>query len=173
MRAFIKIKKHDLHDDYQQLAQRIWEIKTPDPWVNHLGANEALNALSDFGFGIMPSDLNKEWNKVKVHWNAALIYIHETHNKNVVVVYSEFTPELPFNQKAFYNLVAHLAEALDGVISEDDQTSWISLANFQRKHHEIMSANFNELLTESIEIGKITDPVDEPDFDKLSYDIYE
>ncbi len=67
LRAFIKIKKHDLQDDYQQLAQRIWEIKTPDPWVNHLGSNEALNALSDFGFGIMPSDLNKEWNKVKVH----------------------------------------------------------------------------------------------------------
>lgn len=172
MKTFIKIKNSELHDDYHQLAKKVWGIDISDFWVSHMGANEELNALSDFAFTIFPSDFDKEWNKVKGHWDAAYIYIHETHETNVIVVYSEFGTELPFNQKAFYNLVAHLAEKLDGVISEDDQKTWITLADFNQEHHQIMSADFNKLLAESIKIGKITDPVDEPDFDKLSYDIY-
>ena len=85
-------------------------------------------------------------------------------NSKKVAVFTEFETELPFNQKGFYNLVAYLATHLNGKISEDDGNRWEPVAQFRAKHKSIMTADFDQLLSESIKIGPNISPVDEPKY---------
>lgn len=172
MKAFVKVKKNRLNTGYHSLSQKMWGIKTDSFFANRLGPDDALNHLTDFGFSLLYSDFNPKWDTVKTRWNASGIYLHETHTTGVISVFSEFDFELPITQKAFFNLIAYLADNLDGTISEDNQQSWTDLVNFQKKHHDIMTADFDRLLTDSIQIGSKINPVDEPSFYELSYDIY-
>lgn len=168
MRLFIKIKKRSLCIDLRTLAKKIWGVKQDDFWINRYGIVDTLDTNHQSAFWLMPSDFREDWEKVHLKWDTDEIVVQPVKKcTDQIVVFNDYETPLPFNEKAMYNLVAYIAQQLDGKISEDDGKTWITLKEFQNEHNKIMRADFDKLLAESAAIGAVTAPKDDPKFYEL------
>ncbi|MCT4458706.1 hypothetical protein EFP00_15165 [Lactiplantibacillus paraplantarum] len=165
MRALVEVNQNKINIELDDLAKLIWGIDKNGLWINHAGTTQTLKDEFRLSFSLFPSNLNPEWQNVPLEWKADGLLIQPVkENSKKVAVFTEFETELPFNQKGFYNLVAYLATHLNGEISEDDGNHWETVAQFRAKHKSIMTADFDQLLSESIKIGPSISPVDEPKY---------
>ncbi|MGQ7461973.1 hypothetical protein ACTGZQ_05430 [Streptococcus suis] len=51
---------------------------------------------------------------------------------------------LTVDKRALYIMAIEVATALDGMISEDDKVTWLSIDEFKKKHDDVLSLSFEE-----------------------------
>lgn len=171
MKAYVKIKKHVLPIKLDDLVREIWGIHRKSFFVNTFGDADDLNTDLYLTFGLDYSEFNDQWQAVPNQWMACFMNISPLANDDdVIVIYTEYIKELPINQKPFYNFVSYVAERLDGVISEDNQAPWMTSLEFSQTHTKMMHANFDSLISKSIELSQVMTSVREPDIANLKWE---
>ncbi|MFC6180067.1 hypothetical protein [Lactiplantibacillus daowaiensis] len=175
MIAFVNMDRKNINVsiDYIELAEKVWgfnESETPI-FVNHDGIR--LDAQNDFylGFSLFLIDYTEKWQNKKKGWDATSLIVRKSpKNSNQIVIMTAFEQELLINQKGFYNLVAYIAEHVNGEIMVGENSQWIDLATFTNQYHEIMTISFSEAVNKSIEYGSQYAPgKEEPGMDRYFY----
>lgn len=59
-------------------------------------------------------------------------------------------------------MALEIAKEVDGLISEDDQKTWITVQDFQRKHQNILNLTYDQANEQSFIEAKIMVAVEEP-----------
>lgn len=161
----IKLSKKLKSIDYLELAKKMWGYSDPKLWVSH----SEIKLTEEFylSLSVNPADLYSTWNYVNVLWLSDQIIVRRIKNApHEIAVFTGFVNALPYNQKAFYNLIYLIAKNTDGVISETDDDNWISTKTFFNAHATVMTSDFPALATRSLPIAKKTEPIEDPLFDK-------
>lgn len=168
MKAYIKLKINNINITYQKLGKQIWGVPGENPWFNHFGDGKRFRKELDIGLGILPGDFDEKWIGADVGWNPVIINVKKMQDRPELLVITDFIEELPYNQKAFYNMTYYVATHVGGMITDRNRQEWITPDEFKRHHQDIMEKDFEQLLSESIEIGKKEAPgTEEPDVDDV------
>jgi hypothetical protein len=77
---------------------------------------------------------------------------------------------LTIDKRAMYIMATEVAKAIDGMISEDDKETWLTVEDFKHQHQKILSLTFEEAHEMSLEEISSMDAVADPlwkELDKL------
>lgn len=168
MKAYIRLKINNINITYEKLGKQIWGVPGKNPWFNHFGDGESFRKELDIGLGILPTDFNEKWKDTHKGWGPVMINVKKMQDRPELLVITDFIEELPYNQKAFYNMTYYVATHVGGMITDRNRQEWITPDEFKKLHQSIMEEDFNQLLYESIVIGKKETPgAEEPDVDDV------
>ncbi|MFC6180066.1 hypothetical protein [Lactiplantibacillus daowaiensis] len=172
MIAFINMNHKDVNVsiDYIELAEKVWgfnESETPI-FVNHDGIKLDSQNEFYFGFSLFLSDYTKKWRAIKGGWDSTELMVNQMKvDSSKLVIMTAFEQELLINQKGFYNLVAYIAEHVNGEIMVGENGDWVSVATFTNQYRKIMITPFAEAVDKSIEYGSQHEPGrEEPGMDR-------
>ncbi|MDR0298611.1 MAG: hypothetical protein LBI13_00770 [Streptococcaceae bacterium] len=155
------IRKADF-TDYQQLAEKLWfdnkdgkEVEfshvyqeetytfqvSLDRWLNHDEGWEPINA-----------ELDREW-----------LYSSVTTVKTFdeLQFKTSHVEVLTADKRAFYILVVERMRLADGLISEDNRQTWITVEEFEARHQDVLSLSYDEANVMSLEEVKTMETVKE------------
>ena len=81
---------------------------------------------------------------------------------------------LTVDKRAMIIMAIEVAQAIDGYISEDRKTSWLSVEDFKKKHIDVLSMTYEEANELSLQEISSIDVVDDPIWaeDDLRYESY-
>lgn len=161
MQAMIEKRHNQIDMTYRDLAQLIWGIPT-DAVVDHVGTGASLQQQLKLTLAISLGDFRQDVSQLDDAWLRPTLTVQpSSHRSDRVAVSSNLKYELPVAQRGYFNLVAYLAEHLSGRISEDNGVTWLTLAEFKRRHNDLMTADFDKLLAVSIDLAQHEQPVAE------------
>lgn len=74
---------------------------------------------------------------------------------------------LTVDKRAIYIMAIEVASALEGLISEDDKSTWLTVEEFRSKHQDLLSLTFEEANERSLEEISTMEVVEEPLWEEL------
>ena len=74
---------------------------------------------------------------------------------------------LTLDKRAFYIMAIEIATIFNGLISEDDKKTWLTIKEFEEKHQDILSLTFDEANEMSLEEIQTIDAIDDPIWEEL------
>ncbi|HFI0257156.1 TPA: hypothetical protein ACGOVD_001870 [Streptococcus suis] len=164
---------------YLELAGKMWVPEEVQKTYSNAGNNDSLQ--DDLTVSLMwgKSLFDARWNAVPLkdtelsrlfsHTDEWLFldfedayisdYREKGHHLRLISTHKDL---LTVDKRALYIMAIEVATAIDGVISEDDKISWITVNEFKGRHQEILSLTFEEAHEVSLEEISSIDATAEP-----------
>lgn len=172
---------------YLELAGKMWVPEEIQETYSNAGNNDSLQ--DDLTVSLMwgKSLFDARWNTVPLKdTNLSRFFSHrdewlDLKFENAYVsdyrergdclrLLSTHQELLTIDKRAMYIMATEVAKAIDGMISEDDKATWISVEDFKHQHQKILSLTFEEAHEISLEEISSMDAVVDPfwkELDKL------
>ncbi|MBP2622984.1 hypothetical protein [Streptococcus oricebi] len=146
---------HEGNDE--MLQEDCYILLCYDKWISDKQwDSEAIKALHSF---FVSESIFMEFEKA---------YISDYREKgDALHILSSHRDILTVDKRALYIMAIEVASALDGQISEDDKTTWLTVEEFQKKHQDILSLTFEEANDMSLKEVFTMEDIDEPLWDEL------
>lgn len=155
MKAYLRVKRQTLDVDYHDLARQIWGIDRRQFTVHHYGNDDSLNNRLHLTFWLDPTEFTQAFTNTRPRWLVCPIQLTTVEPAaHLVMVRTNYLNELPMTQKAFYNLVYYLSEALGGQLSIDGQRTWVNANDLYLDKYQIMDKDFYDCLAASAQLAK-------------------
>lgn len=163
---------------YEELAHRMWtkEINGKELSISHYGNDEMLQNDNNVSLSHNKWIDDSRWDNdeiVALHsflvsesiwleFELARVSDYREIGKYLWIA-SVHEEVLTVDKRAFYIMAIEVATALDGMISEDDKVTWISVDEFKERHADVLSLSFEEAhemgLKEIFNIECVEDPI--------------
>ena len=162
---------------YEELAHKMWteRINGKELSISHSGNDEMLqedcylwlshnrwmndNRWNSADIIALQSDLKTE--TIGMEFENAFISDYREKGSHLRLT-STHKDILTVDKRALYIMAIEVATALDGMISEDDKVTWLSVDEFKERHADVLSLSFEEAhelgLKEIFTIECIKDP---------------
>lgn len=163
MKVYIKPSLNEVSMRYRCLAEKMWfkEKSNKHLEISHVGNDESLQknlyltlkldkSLNDIRWKMISFPLKKEYIEMEKNMDDGIIIIETTH-ANVLSV----------DKRAFYIMTIEITEELEGVISEDNLKTWISVDKFKSNHQDILSLSYDEVNEISLKEVETVEVIDE------------
>ena len=163
---------------YEELAHKMWteRINGKELSISHSGNDETLqeenlislyhnkwlndNRWSNSDIVALHSFLKME--NISLEFELARVSDYRETGEYLRIA-SSHKDILTVDKRAFYIMAIEVATALDGIISEDDRVTWISVDEFKERHADVLSLSFEEAhemgLKEIFNIECVKDPI--------------
>ena len=179
MKLYIKSDfKKKITFGYEELAHRMWteKVNGKELSISHSGNDETLqeeNLISLYHNKWLNDDRWRNSDIVALHsflkvenisleFELARVSDYRETGEYLRIA-SSHQDILTVDKRALYIMAIEVATALDGMISEDDKVTWISVDDFKERHAAILSLSFEEAhemgLEEIFTIECVKDPI--------------
>lgn len=179
MKLYIKSDfKKKITFGYEELAHKMWtdKINGEELSISHSGNDETLQDELFLGLYHNKWDNDSRWHSeevvalqsflttepIRMEFELARISDYREIGEYLRIA-SSHKDILTVDKRAFYIMAIEVATALDGMISEDDKATWISVDEFKERHADVLSLSFEEAhemgLTEIFNIECVKDPI--------------
>ena len=179
MKLYIKSDfKKKITFGYEELAHRMWteKINGKELSISHSGNDETLQDDCYLSMYYNKWEHDVRWNSNRVVALPSYLHMENISLEFELARVSDYreTGEylriasshqdiLTVDKRALYIMAIEVATALDGMISEDDKVTWISVDDFKERHAAILSLSFEEAhemgLEEIFTIECVKDPI--------------
>ncbi|MBF0819299.1 hypothetical protein [Streptococcus acidominimus] len=183
MRLYIKSKfTKQLSFGYEELAHKMWfkEREGKELSLSHSGNDEMLQEDCYIWLSYNKWNNDNRWcNKKIVDLHSPLrremlgmefenAFISDYREKgDCLRLTSSHQTILTVDKRAIYIMAIEVASALEGLISEDDKNTWLTIEEFRSKHQDVLSLTFEEANEQSLEEITTMEAIEEPLWEEL------
>lgn len=146
MHAYIKKGTGKITIDYRELAQKMY-FKDKNIEISHYGNNETLwGKSSNFGVNLDKWLVDKRWKEIDepVSISQPQSNINRISNTNTILAWTDNVEVTTMDQRAYYRMVYIITTELAGLISEDEQSSWMTPQEFYDVHKTVIEMDYAE-----------------------------
>lgn len=147
---------------YRELAGKMWfsEKNGKEIELSHVGNDESLqdNFYLSISIDKWLNDIRWEKNKSKLERE----YLELEVENGILVFETTHIDILTVDKRALYIMVLEIAKEVEGLISEDDQETWVGVVEFQKKHQKILSLSYEEANEKSLVEAETMVAIEEP-----------
>lgn len=179
MKLYIKSDfKKKITFGYEELAHRMWteRINEKELSISHSGNDETLQDELFLGLYHNKWDNDSRWRNeelvtlqsflttepIRMEFELARVSDYRETGECLIIA-SSHKDILTVDKRAFYIMAIEVTTALDGMISEDDKVTWLSVDEFKERHGDVLSLSFEEAhemgLKEIFTIECVKDPI--------------
>ncbi|MGY3777879.1 hypothetical protein [Isobaculum melis] len=170
MKIYIKLNKTDnMNLGYRNLAEKMWFgiFNGKKLELSHGGNNETL--CENFSLSLKWDKwLNDErWSQKK--FDTEYIMLDPIRNKTILYFKTDHINILTVDKRALYTMVIEISKEVEGLISEDNMETWITVEEFINKHQEVLNLTFDEANNISLNESEILEEIEEPWNNEVEY----
>ncbi|MGG5341230.1 hypothetical protein [Enterococcus sp. AZ192] len=168
MRLYINPKKTETKLSYRELAEKMWfkEKNGHKLEISHVGNDESLQDNLFLSLSIDKWLNDSKWKKIESPLQFEDIDLEFLKEENLLFIMSKHQKILTVDKRALYIMAVELAKDLDGSISEDEKSTWLSVAEFEKKHQVVLNLTYEEANDISLKEVKTMEAIEEPwDYD--------
>jgi hypothetical protein len=168
MRLYINPQKTETKLSYRELAEKMWfkEKNGHELEISHVGNDESLQDNLFLSLSIDKWLNDSKWKKIESPLQFEDIDLEFLKEENLLFIMSKHQKILTVDKRALYIMAVELAKDLDGSISEDGKSTWLSVEEFEKKHQEVLELTYEQANDISLDEVKTMKAIEEPwDYD--------
>ncbi|MGG5341224.1 hypothetical protein [Enterococcus sp. AZ192] len=168
MRIYIGTSGNKTSLGYRELAEKMWfkEKNGHELEISHVGNDETFQNNFYLTLSLDKWLNDDRWDGVRnpIKFEDIEIVFHK--EKQIIALISKHIEILMVDKRALYIMAVELAKDLDGLISEDGKSTWLSVAEFETKHQVVLNLTYEEANDISLKEVKTMEAIEEPwDYD--------
>ncbi|MGG5341226.1 hypothetical protein [Enterococcus sp. AZ192] len=168
MRLWIKINNKKINLDYRELAEKMWfkEKNGKELEISHGGNTETLQGNLKISLKLDKFLNDPRWRKMNSPLGREYIYAGPIENNEILYLVTDNIEILTVDKRALYIMAIEFAKSLEGDISEEEQLTWLTVEEFEKKHQKVLNLTYEEANDISLDEVKTMKAIEEPwDYD--------